>query len=149
MRSCSGEPQRLSLYGLIVHCSKIVYWGFFLRSNCLHFVSVLHEFQIRSGSYGVLPVHLSSVLLKDFRLVILPIRSDWTVDYTCPRVECELVSLVAIIFRVFTQGDGEGKYSLYLEQTVVKLTRAPWSVNPRLLCGSLHQGVSPLSRSPS
>jgi hypothetical protein len=36
----------------------------------------------------------------DFRLVILPIRFGWTVDYTHPGYECELVTLVAIIFRV-------------------------------------------------
>jgi hypothetical protein len=36
----------------------------------------------------------------DFGLVILPIRSDWTVDCTSPGDEYELVTLVAIIFRV-------------------------------------------------
>jgi hypothetical protein len=36
----------------------------------------------------------------DFRLVILPIRSDWIVDYTCPGDNYELVTLVATIFRV-------------------------------------------------
>jgi hypothetical protein len=35
----------------------------------------------------------------DFRLVILPIRSDQTIDCTFPGVESELVSLVSIIFR--------------------------------------------------
>jgi hypothetical protein len=44
------------------------------------------------------------------------------------------VSLVSKIFRVFTQGDGEEKSSMYLEKTVVKLTRAPWRENPQLLC---------------
>jgi hypothetical protein len=34
----------------------------------------------------------------DFRLVILPICSDWTVD--CTRHDFDLVILVAIIFRV-------------------------------------------------
>jgi hypothetical protein len=126
MRLFSGEQRRLSLRGLTVHSSKIVFWGFFLRSNCLHLVSVLHEFQIHSGSSRVLPVHLSSTLLKDFKLVILPIRSDWTVECTRPEVECELVSLVSIIFRVLTQGDNEGKSLMYLEQTLVKLTQAPW-----------------------
>jgi hypothetical protein len=53
-----------------------------------------------------------------------------TVDCTHPGADCELVTLVAIIFRVFTQGDCEGKSSLYLESTLVKLTRAPWRVNP-------------------
>jgi hypothetical protein len=36
----------------------------------------------------------------DFRLVILPIRSDRTIDCTHPGADCELVTLVAIIFRV-------------------------------------------------
>ena len=36
----------------------------------------------------------------DFRLVILPIRSDWTVNSTRPGADYELVTLVAIIFRV-------------------------------------------------
>jgi hypothetical protein len=36
----------------------------------------------------------------DFGLVILPIRSDWTVDYTCLGADYKLVTLVAIIFRV-------------------------------------------------
>jgi hypothetical protein len=36
----------------------------------------------------------------DFGLVILPIRFDWTVDYTCPGADYELVTLVATIFRV-------------------------------------------------
>jgi hypothetical protein len=36
----------------------------------------------------------------DFGLVILPIRSDRTVYCTLPGDECELVTLLAIIFRV-------------------------------------------------
>jgi hypothetical protein len=36
----------------------------------------------------------------DFGLVILPIRFDWTVDCTRPGADYELVTLVAIIFRV-------------------------------------------------
>jgi hypothetical protein len=36
----------------------------------------------------------------DFGLVILPIHSDRTVDCTRPGDDCELVTLVAIIFRV-------------------------------------------------
>jgi hypothetical protein len=70
-----------------------------LRFSWFHLVSVLRELQIRLGSSGVLPVHLSSVLSKDFRLVILLIHSDRTVDYTHPGDDCKLVSLVAIIFR--------------------------------------------------
>ena len=36
----------------------------------------------------------------DFGLVILPIRSDWTVDCTCAGADYEFVTLVATIFRV-------------------------------------------------
>jgi hypothetical protein len=36
----------------------------------------------------------------DFRLVILPIRSNWTIDCTHPGADYELVTLVATIFRV-------------------------------------------------
>jgi hypothetical protein len=36
----------------------------------------------------------------DFGLVILPIRSDWTVDWTCLGADYELVTLVATIFSV-------------------------------------------------
>jgi hypothetical protein len=36
----------------------------------------------------------------DFGLVILPIHSDRTIDCTRPGDDCELVTLVAIIFRV-------------------------------------------------
>jgi hypothetical protein len=36
----------------------------------------------------------------DFGLVILPIRSNWTVDSTRPGADYELVTLVATIFRV-------------------------------------------------
>jgi hypothetical protein len=36
----------------------------------------------------------------DFGLVILPIRSDWTVHCTRLGADCDLVTLVAIIFRV-------------------------------------------------
>jgi hypothetical protein len=36
----------------------------------------------------------------DFGLVILPIRSDWTVDCTRPGADYDLVTLVATIFRV-------------------------------------------------
>jgi hypothetical protein len=100
MRLRSRELWRLSLHGSTVHSSEIIYWGFLFRLNFIHFVLVLHEFRIYSGSSGVLRIHLSSVLLKDFRLVILPIRSDWTIYCNIPGVDWELVALVAIIFRV-------------------------------------------------
>jgi hypothetical protein len=37
----------------------------------------------------------------DFKLDTLPLHSDWTVDCTCLGADCELVTLVATIFRVF------------------------------------------------
>jgi hypothetical protein len=110
-----------------------------LRFNYLHLVSVLREFRIRSGSSGVLPVHLSSVLLKDFELVILPIHSDWTVDCTRPGADCELVTLVAIIFRVLHKVTVKG--SLTVPGTDVgqthsgslegKSTITAWKLAPR------------------
>jgi hypothetical protein len=36
----------------------------------------------------------------DFGLDTLPVCSEWTVNYTRPGADCELVTLVAIIFRV-------------------------------------------------
>jgi hypothetical protein len=38
--------------------------------------------------------------LVDFGLDTLPIRSDRTIDCTRPGADCELVTLVAVIFRV-------------------------------------------------
>jgi hypothetical protein len=75
-----------------------------------------------------LPVHLSSILLNNFGIDIFPINSELNVDCTLLEVDCELVTLVAIIFRVYTQGEGEGESLLYLGQTLVKLTRGPWRV---------------------
>jgi hypothetical protein len=43
---------------------------------------------------------LCGILLVDFRLDTLPVRSNQTVDCSCPGADCELVTLVAIIFRV-------------------------------------------------
>jgi len=75
-------------------------------------------------------VHLSSILLKNFGLVILPICPFPTIDCTFPKVDYELVTLVAYIYRVDTQGDGERDSSSYLGQKLFKLTRAPWRVDP-------------------
>jgi hypothetical protein len=46
------------------------------------------------------PQLLRGSLLVDFRLNTLPVRSDRTVDCTRPGADCELVTIVAIIFRV-------------------------------------------------
>ena len=59
----------------------------------------------------------------DFRLVILPICSDRTVDYTHLGANCELVSLVSIIFR-------------YLHEVTVKGSLTV----PRIDIGQTHSG---------
>jgi hypothetical protein len=52
------------------------------------------------GHWKVYPRLCVGSFQVDFGLVILPIRSDWTVDYTRPGVDYDLVTLVATIFRV-------------------------------------------------
>ena len=59
----------------------------------------------------------------DFGLVILPIRSDQTVDCTCPKVDYKLVSLVSIILR-------------YLQEVTVKGSLTV----PRADIGQTHSG---------
>ena len=98
------------------------------------------------GHFKVNPQLLCGSLLVDFGLDTMPVRSDRTVDCTRPGADCELVTLVAIICRVLHEVTVKGSLTVP-EQTLVKLTWAPWRVNPHLLRGSLHQGVSPLSRS--
>jgi hypothetical protein len=46
------------------------------------------------------PQLLRGSILVDFRLDTLPACSDRNVDCSCPRADWELVTLVAIIFRV-------------------------------------------------
>jgi hypothetical protein len=48
----------------------------------------------------------------DFGLDTLPVHSDWTVDCTHPGVDCELVTLVAIIFRVLHKAMVEGSLTI-------------------------------------
>ena len=43
---------------------------------------------------------LRGILLVGFGLDTLPVRSNQTVNCSCPGADCELVTLVAIIFRV-------------------------------------------------
>jgi hypothetical protein len=52
------------------------------------------------GHFKVNPQLLHGSLLVDFGLDTLPVHSDRTVDYSRPGADCELVTLVAIIFRV-------------------------------------------------
>jgi hypothetical protein len=66
------------------------------------------------GPMEIFLILLFSVLLKNFGLDILPILSDLTVDSTHPKDDYKLVTLVAIILRVYTQGEIEGESSLYL-----------------------------------
>jgi hypothetical protein len=84
------------------------------------------------GPLRAYPVLLFSVLLGNSRLDIFPILLDLTSDCTHPKADYELVTLVSIIFRVFTLGDGEGESSLYLGQTLVKFTRGSLEGHLRL-----------------
>ena len=52
------------------------------------------------GHFEVNPQLLHGILLFDFGLDTLPVRSDRTVDCSRPGADYELVTLVAIIFRV-------------------------------------------------
>jgi hypothetical protein len=81
----------------------------------------------------------------DFRLVILPIHSDWIVDCTHPGDDYKLVTLVAIIFRVSHKVTVKG--SLTVPGTDVgqnhsgslegKSTITAWNIAPR--CKSVKQ----------
>ena len=110
-----------------------------MRFNWFHLVSVLRELRIYLGSFGVLPVHFSSVLSKNFRLVILLIHSDKNIDYTHPGANCELVSLVAIIFRYLHNVMVKGSLTVpgtYVGQThwcslEGKSTITAWKLAPR------------------
>jgi hypothetical protein len=48
----------------------------------------------------------------DFRLIILPIRLDRTVNCTRPGVDCELVSLVVVILRYLHEVTVKGSITL-------------------------------------
>ena len=75
----------------------------------------------------------------DFRLDTLPLRSDWTVNCTHPGDDCELVTLVAIIFKVLHKVMMKG--SLTVPRTNVgqthsgslegKSTITAWKLAPR------------------
>ena len=53
-----------------------------------------------AGHFEVNPQLLHGILLVDFGLDTLPICSDRIVDFSRPEADCELVTLMAIIFRV-------------------------------------------------
>ena len=111
------------------------------------------------GHFEVNPQLLHGNLLVDFGLDTLPVRSDQTVECCRPGANCELVTLAAIIFRVLHKVTVTG--SLTVPRTDIGQTHSgslegkstitawkPWRVNPQLLRGSSHQGVSLLRRSP-
>jgi hypothetical protein len=109
--------------------------------------------------FEVNPQLLRGSFLVGFGLDTLPLRSDRTVDCSRPGADCELVTLVAIIFRFLHKVTVTGSltvpgadigqtHSGSLEGKSTITAWKPWRVNPQLLRGSLHQGVSPLSRSP-
>ena len=73
----------------------------------------------------------------DFGLVILPIRSDQTIDYTYPGDYYELVSLVTVILRYLHEVTMKG--SLTIPGTNIGQTHlGSLEGNPQLLRGSLH-----------
>jgi hypothetical protein len=97
--------------------------------------------------FEVNPQLLRGSILVDFGLDTLPVRSDWTVDCSCPGANYELVTLVGIIFRVLHKVTVKG--SLIVPGANIGQTHSgSLEGNPQLLRGSLHRGVSPLSRSP-
>ena len=61
------------------------------------------------GHWKVYPRLCVGAFRVDFGLVILPIRSVWTVDYTLLGDDYELVTLVATIFRVSHKGYAQGR----------------------------------------
>jgi hypothetical protein len=91
------------------------------------------------GHFEVNPQLLRGSLLVDFRLDTLPVRSDRTVDCSYPRADCELVTLVAIIFRVLHKVTVKGSLTVHgpdIRQTHSgslegKSTITAWNLAPR------------------
>jgi hypothetical protein len=83
---------------------------------------------------------LRGILLADFGLDTLPVRSDQTVDCSRPGVDCELVTLVAIIFRVLPKVmvtrsltvPGEDIGQTHSGSLEGKSTITAWNLAPRL-----------------
>jgi hypothetical protein len=75
----------------------------------------------------------------DFGLDTLPVRSDWTVNCTRPRDDYELVTLVAIIFRVLHKVTVKGSLTVpranigqtHLGSLDGKSTITAWNLAPR------------------
>jgi hypothetical protein len=62
--------------------------------------------------FKVNPQLLHGSLLVDFELDTLPVRSDQTVDCSRPGADFELVTLVAIIFRVLHKVTVKGSFTV-------------------------------------
>jgi hypothetical protein len=86
-----------------------------------------------------------SLSVKYLPKVILPIRSDQTVECTHPGADFESVSLVATIFRHLHKVTVKG--SLTVPGTDISQTYSgSLEVNPQLLRGILHESESSLRR---
>jgi hypothetical protein len=89
--------------------------------------------------FKVNPQLLRGILLVDFGLDTLPVRSDRTVDCSRLGADCELVTLVAIIFRVLHEVTAMGSLTVLgadIGQThsgslESKSTIAAWKLAPR------------------
>jgi hypothetical protein len=104
LASCDRESQIQLSYRLSgIPLSHRGYARGRIRENYGDYPSVVQLFVVVGSYIGghlrVYPRLCVGASRVDFRLVILPIRSDRTVDCTRPGADCELVSLVAIIFR--------------------------------------------------
>jgi hypothetical protein len=97
------------------------------------------------GRFKVNPKLLRGSLLVDFGLDTLPIRSDRTVDCSRPGADCELVTLVAIIFRVLQKVTVKGSLTVpgadigqtHSGSLEGKSTITAWKLSPR--CKSVKQ----------
>lgn len=129
MRLHPKEQRRLPFQSLTNPTGNNVYSkGVFLRNCWFHLVSVLRESRIHSGSSWVSLIHLSSVLLKNFGLVILPICSVQTVNCTPQEADYELVNLVA--FLGIYRGDCGG-IPMVPRSDIVSHFQYSWRVTPR------------------
>ena len=91
------------------------------------------------GHFEVNSQLLCGSLLVDFGLDTLPIRSDRTVDCSRPGADCELVTLVAIIFRFLQKVIVTGSLTVpganigqtHLGSLEGKSTITTWKLAPR------------------
>jgi hypothetical protein len=91
------------------------------------------------GRFKVNPQLLRGSLLVDFGLDTLPVRSDRTINCSRPGADCELVTLVAIIFRVLHKVTVMGSLTVpgveigqtHLGSLEGKSTITAWKLAPR------------------